>query len=91
MPVGQLCFSVEVVDGPIAEPIVLFQLFSVHAETGHASELSLGGEMRYPGRHEVEDVDADGELIAVELSQSADRGVVDVRDDSRRSVEELVG
>jgi hypothetical protein len=76
--------GVEVVDDRGGRLRVGGELGRVHAE-----DREPGGcvaKVRYPGTHEVEDVAGQAEL-GVEVADCRDRGVIDVRDEARQTVE----
>ena len=92
-PLGerQVRALVQVVDEKGREPRVLSEFDPVHAETDDAPVVDLGGEVRYPGRHEIQDARPRGYQLAIDLRQCGDGRIVDVRDETRLAIEVLVG
>jgi hypothetical protein len=87
----QLGGTIEVVHQEAREAGILRQLDPVHAEADDATVVDLGGQVGYPGGHEIEHVRARRHQLAVDFRQRGDGRVVDVGDEARLDVEVFVG
>ena len=85
--VGECGVGVQALNRVLGQARVLGQLRSIHPEPGHAAELQVGREVAHPARHQVQDVVADREVLAVERGDGGLRAVVDVVDEPGPGVE----
>src|SRR5262245_31597786 len=67
------------------------QLFPIHPEQNHFALGGLRRQVTDPAAHEIEDRSTRRKVFAIELGDGGDGPVVDVRDEARTLVEEIVG
>src|SRR5262249_5186758 len=64
--------------------------FAIHPEQNHFAIRDLGRQMADPAAHQIEDCSARRKVFAIELGDGRDGLVVDVRDEARILIAELV-
>src|SRR5262245_39202276 len=69
---------------------VVGEFLGVHTAADDMRLRNLVGQVAHPAAHEVENGPAGGGVLAVELCDGGDRGVVDVRHETRDVVEQRV-
>ena len=87
----QVWVQVQVVHAAFGEPGIGVQFRSVHAETGDTPQGHLRRIVRNPGRHQVEDIGALEQEVAIPLGERLDGGLVDVLHEPRFPVKLVIG